>query len=351
MSSAISVALATYEGERFLGEQLESLARQTQLPSELVVCDDCSTDGTVQLIEEFARTSPFDVRLHRNPGRMGFATTALSAASRCKAPFVAFCDQDDVWLDEKLAHCAKALAHEDTLLVMHSSRIVDASLEPTGRLYPHLPQRRWPRLAGDPWQPVRGMSIIFAAELLGLDWHRRPRSHYLPGEAIHHDEWVYGLARVLGEIAWLEEPLALYRQHESNVTGAATSPFRGRTESVFATGGEYYDNRRAQAFDWADLLERLAADEHEAERRRRFAEGASAYRALASRLGRRASVYTPDTSRLERGRRLVRNVRDYRPRSRGGSGLRAMARDFAMIVLGRGRGDAQSRNAERHSRP
>ena len=350
MTTAISVALATYEGERFLQDQLESLARQTQLPAELVVYDDCSTDETVQLVEEFARTSPFEVRLHRNPERMGFATTALSAASQCSAPLIAFCDQDDVWLENKLAACSEVLAQMETLLVMHSSVVVDASLNPTGRVYPSLPRRCWQRLAGDPWQPVRGMSMVFSAELLRIDWHRRPRSHYLAGEAIHHDEWVYGLARVLGEIVWIEEPLALYRQHDSNVTGAAVSPLRGRTESVFATGGEYYDHRSAQAGDWAELLEGLAADEQDGERRRRLVEGASAHRTLAGRVRRRASVYRPDTSRLERGRTLVRNVRDYRPRSRGGLGLRAMARDVAMIVVGRGRGDAQSRDAERDSR-
>ena len=346
----ISVALATHKGERFLQEQLESLARQTQLPAELVVYDDCSTDGTVQVIEEFARTSPFEVRLHRNVKRMGFATTALSAAAQCNAPFVAFCDQDDVWLENKLAVCSEALAQIDTLLVMHSSVVVDESLNPTGRVYPSLPRRRWQRLAGDPWQPVRGMSMAFSAELLRIEWHRRPRSHYLVGEAIHHDEWIYDLARVLGEIVWIDQPLALYRQHDSNVTGAAVSPLRGRTESVLATGGEYYENRSAQARDWAELLEGLAADEDDEERRRRFVEGAAAHRALSSRVGRRASVYEPDSSRLERIRSLARNRRDYGPRSRGGSGARALARDLAMIVLGRGRGEAQVRRDEDGSR-
>ena len=346
----ISVALATYEGERFLQDQLESLARQTRLPAELVVYDDCSTDRTVQLVEEFARTSPFEVRLHRNPERMGFATTALSAAAQCTAPLVAFCDQDDVWLKNKLAVCSEVLAQRDTLLVMHSSVVVDASLKPTGRVYPSLPRRRWERLAGDPWQPVRGMSMVFSAELLRIDWRRRPRSHYLAGEPLHHDEWIYDLARVLGEIVWIDEPLALYRQHDSNVTGAAVSRLRGRTESVFATGGEYYDNRSAQARDWAELLESLAADEHDEERRRRFVEGAAAHRALACRVGRRASVYEPDSSRLERIRRLVRNRRDYRPRSQGGSGAHALARDLAMIVFGRGRGEAQSRRDDDGSR-
>ena len=113
-----------------------------------MVYDDCSTDGTVQLVEEFARTSPFEVRLHRNPERMGFATTALSAAAQCNAPLVAFCDQDDVWLENKLAVCSEVLAQRDTLLVMHSSVVVDASLKPTGRVYPSLPRRRWERLAG-----------------------------------------------------------------------------------------------------------------------------------------------------------------------------------------------------------
>ena len=69
--SLISVALCTYNGERFLWEQLESLARQTQLPDELVVCDDCSTDHTVDLVHKFALTAPFKVRVFVNEQQAG----------------------------------------------------------------------------------------------------------------------------------------------------------------------------------------------------------------------------------------------------------------------------------------
>ena len=98
----ISVALCTCNGARFLSEQLVSLAEQTLRPIELVVCDDASDDGTWQLLEEFQRSAPFPVRLYRNVRRLGIAQNFEQAMLLCEGDVIALCDQDDVWLPEKL---------------------------------------------------------------------------------------------------------------------------------------------------------------------------------------------------------------------------------------------------------
>ncbi len=79
----ISIALATYNGERWLREQLDSLARQTLLPCELVISDDQSSDDTLVVIREFAATSPFPVRVVRNDIRRGFADNFMNALRHC----------------------------------------------------------------------------------------------------------------------------------------------------------------------------------------------------------------------------------------------------------------------------
>jgi glycosyltransferase involved in cell wall biosynthesis len=319
----VSVALATHNGERFLSEQLASLARQSQLPLELVVCDDDSSDGTLEVLAAFAAEAPFDVTVHPNDGRLGFAETFLRAASLCKGEAIGFCDQDDVWLAGKIERCGRELQRPGVLLAMHSSRLANEALEPTRRLYPHIRRDRVaPPLAGDPWLPVRGMSMVFAARLLRVaDPAARPPSHYLDGK-MNHDEWIYVLARGLGAIAYVAEPLALYRQHARNVTGAADETW---ARDGLRTGATYYSRRREQALVLADVFTGKSE------------RAADWYRRQALSLERRLAVYDEQAPARVRLRRLAGLARGrlYRKRTDGGFGLRGLLRDAAMITLRR----------------
>ncbi len=331
----VSVALATFNGERFLEQQLASIARQTLRPTELVVYDDCSSDGTLAILERFAREAPFPVHVHANDERLGFADTFLCAAATCRGDAVALCDQDDVWLETKLERSVHELAKENVALVIHSCRVVDGELRPTGRSYPVVKRDRVePPLAGDPWLAVRGMSMVFSTRLLQVvDPALRPRSHYHEA-AMHHDEWIYVLARALASIAYVAEPLALYRQHDANVTGADGGA-RQRLGELVQAGWTYYGRRRQQALELARIFDDLAASSPE--RRGPAAEAARWYREQAARLTRRLIVYEPDAAATRRLMRLVRLALSggYGSRRRGGFGARGLVRDAAMIGLRR----------------
>src|SRR4051812_44291759 len=97
MSLTISVAMGAYNGEAFIGEQLASIAGQSKLPIELVICDDASTDSTVNRIEEFARAAPFPIRTYRNEANLGVAGNFGRAIGLCNGDLIALSDQDDVW--------------------------------------------------------------------------------------------------------------------------------------------------------------------------------------------------------------------------------------------------------------
>jgi glycosyltransferase involved in cell wall biosynthesis len=98
----ISVALCTYNGERFLHQQLDSIAMQTRLPDELVVCDDRSTDRTLAIVREFAASAPYPVRVFENQANLGFAANFEGAIRRCDGDLIALSDQDDVWYPTRL---------------------------------------------------------------------------------------------------------------------------------------------------------------------------------------------------------------------------------------------------------
>ena len=100
----LSIALATYNGAVYLKEQLESIAAQTRTPDELVISDDQSTDDTLRVIEEFAATAGFPVRLSVNEANLGIAKNFEKAISLCRGDLIFLSDQDDVWHKIGRAH-------------------------------------------------------------------------------------------------------------------------------------------------------------------------------------------------------------------------------------------------------
>jgi glycosyltransferase involved in cell wall biosynthesis len=120
----VSVAMATYRGERFILDQLNSIAAQTHLPDELVVTDDSPDSSTFDILRRFAETAPFPVRILKNETRLGYRGNFLKAMSLCRGDLIALCDQDDIWKREKIECVVRAFSAEDVLLVIHDVEVV-----------------------------------------------------------------------------------------------------------------------------------------------------------------------------------------------------------------------------------
>ena len=91
-----SIALCTYNGEKFLREQLDSIALQTLLPDELVACDDRSCDSTMEILQEFRERVSFPVHIHQNEENLGSTKNFEKAIKLCSGDIIALCDQADV---------------------------------------------------------------------------------------------------------------------------------------------------------------------------------------------------------------------------------------------------------------
>ena len=138
--SKISIAMAVYNGDRFIGEQLESFVRQTRLPDELVVSDNASTDRTVEIVRDFARRAPFKVRLLINDRNLGAAKNFERAITECTGDVIFLSDCDDVWYPNKVSVMEQALAESPRAgVAVCDADLVDENLEPLGgRLWPAL---------------------------------------------------------------------------------------------------------------------------------------------------------------------------------------------------------------------
>lgn len=212
----ISVALATLNGERYLAEQLASLAAQSHQPCEVVALDDGSVDATVSLLKEFARKASFPVRVINNAQRLGYGMNFLNAAALCAGDAVAFCDQDDVWLPHKLERVAAAFKNTGADLVAHAASVTAADLTPVGKRYPDIEADA--SLGRDVLreQFYPGFSIAVSNKFFEQIRTMMLRPGFV---AEAHDELICELARVGWERCELAESLVLYRQHAANLIG------------------------------------------------------------------------------------------------------------------------------------
>jgi glycosyltransferase involved in cell wall biosynthesis len=328
----VSVALATFNGARYLPEQLRSLALQTRLPFELVARDDGSSDETVQLLEQFAREAPFTVRIVENERRLGYADNFLAAAALCTGELVAFCDQDDFWIETKLEACEAEARRTGAGIVAHSGAVADERLRPTGRLVPRARRRRVaaPERC-DPWWDWWGFAMVFRRRLLEVaDPEQRVESQFLPGQApLDHDDWISFLGCSLAPIAFLPEALVLHRRHPDTTT--ETPADIGKVEASRELGQEWHHARYRdlermaleRAGFWRQTALRLSGLERELALR------------AAVRYDRFADVYRIRQTLYAEGRRRTRAGRiarmlatgAYRRRTSGGVGLGALAKD------------------------
>ena len=228
----ISIAMATYNGSKYLVEQLDSLAAQTLTPYELIVTDDGSTDSTLEILDEFTRRAPFPVHIHRNEQRLGYRDNFLKAARLCGGELIAFCDQDDVWMPDKLLCVAQAFADDKLLLVLHDALAVTEQLKTITYI-------RTPDYAM-PFSVQFGFTMVFRANLpYGINIDRPPCERDAKGAPLAHDQWISFLAHSLGRCRVIRKPLVLYRQHDANTCGFGSNTDARHLPVEFARRSRY----------------------------------------------------------------------------------------------------------------
>jgi glycosyltransferase involved in cell wall biosynthesis len=234
----ISVALCTYNGGSYLDEQLESLVRQTRLPDELIVSDDCSVDNTVLRVEKFARRAPFPVTCHINTANLGSCKNFELAIGRCSGDIIALCDQDDVWLPHKLSDCEEVFLGDQELgLVFGDAELVDENLRPLGKrlwdyTFPVADRNRLKR--GLALQVLSRQNVITGATMAFRSCYRKACFPIPALEGLIHDYWIALVIASHAKIDFLPKPLIKYRQHSEQQIGvpAYLKPVATYSESI-----------------------------------------------------------------------------------------------------------------------
>lgn len=257
---SVSVALCTYNGARFIREQIRSICRQSLPAREIVLSDDASSDGCVEIalrtVDDCNRERPAHavaVRVLRNTAALRVTKNFEQAALACEGDLIALSDQDDVWRPERLERMAGEFERRPDLLLLHTdARLVDGERK-------DLRQSLFHALEVQPFELnwihggnafdvflrrnlVTGATTVFRRALL-------EDAAPFPVEWLH-DEWLGIIAAAVGRVDLLEEDLIEYRQHESNQIGARRDSFIGKVRKALASRGD----RNAQRARKAELL-------------------------------------------------------------------------------------------------
>jgi len=267
VTSTISVALCTYNGERFIAQQLRSILEQTRPADELVVSDDGSSDGTLRIVDEVFAAARADgtekargtvsiprLTLLKNPAPLGVVRNFEQAMGAATGDLIALCDQDDRWAPDKLERFERAFADDPGLLLLNSdARLVNDAGEPLGyTLFNAIaltPAERALVRKGDGFAALLGRNFVTGATTV---FRRKLLQQAVPfPESWVHDEWLAILAASFGRFDFLDAQLIDYRQHGGNAIGALRITFSDKIARLREPRAE----RNGRLLDRAEALE------------------------------------------------------------------------------------------------
>ena len=203
----ISVCMATYNGAKYLREQIDSILAQLSEADELIVSDDSSTDNTLEVLKVYNDSR---IKVFKNTNRKGVVGNFENALMQVKGDYIFLSDQDDVWLDGKVEKCIEALKNSD--LVLHDNVIMNSTMETiiTNSFFEYRKTK-----TGYINNLVRnsyiGCCMAFKASLLS-------KILPFPPQIAMHDIWIGLRTERYGKIALINRPLIQYRRHETNAS-------------------------------------------------------------------------------------------------------------------------------------
>lgn len=256
----VSVAMCTYNGGRYLKDQLESIEKQTRRPCELVVCDDHSTDDSIAILKQFQADAPFPVLVIQNALRLGSTRNFDQAIGLCRGEFIALCDQDDHWLPQKLERLSDMLAKNPFLGgVFSDADLIDGAGRPVGmRLFSrhNFTVKKQRNFIASPPSTLLKHDVVTGATLMFRGSLRRYCSP-IPASWVH-DGWLAWMIALHSRLTLVAEPLIEYRIHAGQQLGVSGTALNLESRGARSETRRQHYARVAHQFE--DLLHRVLAE-------------------------------------------------------------------------------------------
>lgn len=245
--------MPTYNGEKYLREQLESIYNQTLLPDEVVVVDDCSSDGTLKILKEYH--DRYGLSYYVNDSNLGYNKNFEKAISLCKGDYIALSDQDDVWFPNKIEVSYKAIQRfpeDKPALVSSFVEQVDAELKPVRKNIAKMQEGDW-RLNLTRYN-AQGCTLMFNRALL---------KYILPfPEDIIYDAYIGLTASMVGNRYYIPQRLEYYRLYGGNslASSAPKSQYAFSTQFHFLKAYVPYWYTKDSQYRFLNLLKKYQGE-------------------------------------------------------------------------------------------
>lgn len=204
----VSVAMATYNGEKFIKEQVDSILSQLGPNDEIIVSDDRSTDNTIQILKGYNDSR---IKIYANKGK-GIISNFENAIYYCENDIIFLCDQDDVWLPNKVQVIKDYFKeHKDVNLILSDCYVTDGNLKVTNESFFQIRNSKKGILRNIIKNSYLGCAMVFRKKL-------KPIILPMPENTPMHDMWIGVLAEMTGNVLLVNDRLFYYRRHDFNAT-------------------------------------------------------------------------------------------------------------------------------------
>lgn len=223
----VSIALCTYNGEKFLSKLIDSIISQDYSNIEIIITDDCSNDTTRQILEAYQKKDE-RIKLYFNEENLGYTKNFEKAVKLCTGKYIAFADQDDIWVECKITELIAEMPgnvmifHNSDLIDENNNQISDYTVSNITRIYDA--ESCLPFLFSN---CVHGHATLFDSKL---------KEYLLPFDKRYpHDWWLAYVSFNVGKVKYVDKILVHYRQHQSSITD--TLRLRGNTSALHPVKG------------------------------------------------------------------------------------------------------------------
>lgn len=251
-SQTVSVAICTYNGSDYILEQLNSISNQTVLPDEIVICDDCSNDDTISKLMKFKEKSKLKIRIYYNDNQLGFRKNYQKCIGLCNCDIVFYCDQDDVWLENKIERIICEFTN-NVVFVFSDGFVTDDKLN-------IVLDSEW----DSEWNKYNKQEYFDYVQTrkfpLGhLQAFRRDMVQKITPFLSDPDGWIAQCAPAFGDVVAIPDKLLYYRRHGNTVSNAFNNKKRSAFEyfkrMLSLSFQEYFTWPLAEAKTYGKILE------------------------------------------------------------------------------------------------
>ena len=241
----ISVVMCTYNGEKFVAEQLLSIINQTRPVDEIIISDDNSVDRTIDIVKMILKdiTIPFKI-IQNNPGK-GVADNFLGAMKMASGDYIFTSDQDDIWKKDKVAVFCDKILQDHKMLYFSDGELIDAKGEVLGVSLWSTLNNSYELLSSTDIRELLLKKCVVTGSAMVVSHILIDKIDRIP-EGWLHDGWIAMAAAMNNSVVPINDKTYYYRQHDNNVVGAHKLTFQGRVLTWISNINEQNEIRNAR---------------------------------------------------------------------------------------------------------